>query len=375
MYSSRLVDSCLRRLSSPSIARRSGTSPLFFSCRWKSYVLKFLRGQLPEDLKDLNGALGCLYGTLPDVDEFGQFVIAPEVVERFHQLGYVKLPHPVLDAQQIDKLADEVNELANNVEHHPKTEKLYATSLADLTGGPLFYCQGQWRAAWGMHDLIYLPTITVAASQVLGNSLVRLWYDEVFMKEARRGPSVPWQQNYARWQHTKPVNHVTVMIALDAMNKDRGAPCLVPGSHRWRNGDLLPAVPYDPSKDEAQQLNTIWEIINEEESEVLMDTPPVTVDMKRGEALLIHPLALFATHGNRSLDAVRCCFIHYMGEKTYATQNGPLLPHTTKFQAGALIQGPFYPVVFDPAMAEELSMLPASPAATLESPGEARADP
>ncbi|EAN76751.1 phytanoyl-CoA dioxygenase (PhyH), putative [Trypanosoma equiperdum] len=361
MRSGRKLGCFTNRLRLPFFSPCSQITALTASHRCKSYVLKFLRGQLPEDLKDVNGALGCLYGTLPDVDEFGQFVISPDVVNSFHQFGYVKMPIPVLDHQQIDKLADEVNELANNVEHHPKTERLYATSLADLTGGPLFFCQGQWRAAWGMHDLIYLPTITVAASQILNNSLVRLWYDEVFMKAARTGPCVPWQQNYARWQHTKPVNHVTVMIALDTMNKDRGAPCLVPGSHRWREGGLLPPVSYDPTKDEAHQLNTIWEIINEEEGEMLMDTPPVTVDLRRGEALLIHPLTLFATHGNRSLDAVRCCFIHYMGEKTYAVQNGPLLPHTTKFQADAMIQGPFYPVVFDPAMTEELTMLPTAP--------------
>lgn len=43
--------------------------------RCKSYIHKHLRGQLPRDLKDIPGALGCLYGTLPDVDEFGQFVL------------------------------------------------------------------------------------------------------------------------------------------------------------------------------------------------------------------------------------------------------------------------------------------------------------
>lgn len=323
----------------------------------KSYVLKYLRGQLPQDLKDCSGALGCLYGTLPDVDEYHQFVVPLPTLQEYHQLGYVKLPKPVLDAHQVDTLVDEVNQLANNVEHHPKSENLYATSLADLTGGPLFYCQGQWRCSWGMHDLVYLPRLTVAASQVLGNRLVRLWYDEVFMKEARMGPCVPWQQNYTRWQHTTPVNHVTVMVALDSLNKDRGAPCLIPGSHRWRDGQLLPPVPYDPTQSEAQQLNTIWDITDDDEQEMLADTPPVTVDLRRGEALLLHPLTLFATHGNRSLEAARCCFIHYIGEDTYTTQDGPLLPHTTRFRAGAKVSGPFFPVAFDPAMTDDLPLL------------------
>ncbi|KAG5507867.1 hypothetical protein JIQ42_07158 [Leishmania sp. Namibia] len=332
-------------------------APLTAPRRYKSYVLKYLRGQLPHDLKDCAGALGCLYGTLPDVDEYRQFVVPLQVLQQYHQLGYAKLPRPVLDPPQVDILADEVNQLANNVEHHPKSEHLYATSLADLTGGPLFYCQGQWRCTWGMHDLVYLPTLTVAASQALGNRLVRLWYDEVFMKEARTGPCVPWQQNYVRWQHIAPVNHISIMVALDTLNRDRGAPCLIPGSHRWREGQLLPPVPYDPSQSEAQQLNTIWDITTDDEQEMLADTPPVTVDLRRGEALLIHPKTLFATHGNRSLDAARCCCVHYMGEETYAVQDGPLLPHTTRFRAGARVSGPFFPVVFDPAMTEDLLML------------------
>lgn len=352
----------MRRLAQHSVHCRALEALMASACaeprRSKSYVVKYLRGQMPADLKDVNGVIGCLYGSLPDVDEYGQFVCPPEMIDQYHQLGYMKLPLPILDAQQVDKLSDEVNELANNKEHHPKTEILYATSLADLTGGPLFFCQGQWRACWGMHDLAFLPHLTVAASQILGNSLIRLWYDEVFMKEARKGPCIPWQQNFARWQHTRPINHVTVMIALDSLNKDRGAPCIIPGSHRWREGDLLPAVPYNPLLDEAQQLNTIWDIVDETEREVLMDTPPVTLDLRRGEAVFIHPLTMYATHANRSLDAARCCFIHFMGKNTCAAQTGQLLPHTTKFQAGAEIQGPFFPTVFDPALTEELTMLP-----------------
>jgi hypothetical protein len=105
-------------------------------------------------------------------------------------------------------------------------------------------------------------------------------------------------------------------------------------------------------------MHSIWDVANEEEKEMLMDLPPVTVDLRRGEAIFVHPLTMYATHGNRSLDAARCVFIHLMGRDTFAVQSGALLPHTTKFQSGAMIQGPFYPVVFDPAIAEDLTMLP-----------------
>lgn len=342
------------------LLRRLAHRPLTASVqrRCKSYVLKYLRGQLPQDLKDLSGSIGCLYGPLPDVDEYGQFVLSPEVMAGYRQMGFVKLPRTVLDPNQVDILADEADELANNVEHHPKSENLYSTSLANLTSGPLFYCQGQWRAAWGMHDLVYHPSLAVAACQAMGNSLVRLWYDEVYIKAPRNGPCIPWQQNYARWQHTTPVSHVTLLIALDTLNRDRSAPCLIPGSHRWRGSDnLMPAVPYDPSQSEAQQLNTIWAVSTEEEHEVLMDTPPVTVDMRRGEALLIHPLTVFATHGNRSLNAARTCVVHYISDKTCAAHDGPLLPRSTSFKAGATVQGPYFPVVLDPSLTEDVTLL------------------
>lgn len=58
----------------PLLLLREGSS-LSHPARAKSYVLKFIRGHIPADLKDLAGTLGCLYGNLPDVDEYAQFVL------------------------------------------------------------------------------------------------------------------------------------------------------------------------------------------------------------------------------------------------------------------------------------------------------------
>ncbi|EPY20558.1 Phytanoyl-CoA dioxygenase [Strigomonas culicis] len=350
---------CLKALRGLPLAAASAMQT---ACRRKSYVLKYLRGRLPEDLKDVSGALGCLYGALPDVDEYSAFVLPLHVIEEYHQMGFVKLPRPVLDARQVDVLTDEAEQLANNVEHHPKLEYLYATTLANFTDGPLFNCQGQWRASWGMHDLVYLPYLTVAASQALGNAAVHLWYDEVLIKAARVGPCIPWRQNYALWSNstTPSDKHVSLFVALDHLNKDRGAPCLVPGSHRWRTDaeTLLHINNAEGDTDEARQLNTIWSILREEETEVLMDSPPMTLDLQRGEAVLIHPLTLYATHGNRSLGPARSCAIHFVGDGAQCVRNGPLLPNTTQlFQAGQAVGGPFFPTVFDPAVVEGLPLL------------------
>ena len=328
---------------------------IFVSQRRKSYVLKFVRGHLPNDLKDISGAIGCLYGELPDADEYGAFRMPPKALDLYSQVGYTLMPRPVLSPEQVDLLVDEVGQLADDIEHHPKSDLLYATSNSDINANisPLFFCQGQWRCAWGMHDLVLMPHLCVPSSQLLGNSRLRLWYDEVVLKKARVGPCLPWQQNYARWQHTRPVNHVTVMIALDTLTQDRGAPCLIPGSHRWRDGELLPFPPYNATLDESSHLNSIWDIVNEEERECLMDTPPVTVELQRGQCMFIHPQTVYATHGNRSMDAARCLFIHYMGHPTFTVQPGALLPRSTRFPPGVEIQGPYYPVCFDPSIVED----------------------
>lgn len=328
----------------------------------KSYVMKFVRGHLPPDLKDLQGAVGCLYGALPDADEYGQFRMPKSHLDLYHQLGYVVMPHPVLSPEQVDCLADEVSQLADDKEHHPRTECLYATSLHNLAqdNTQLFHCQGQWRAAWAMHDLAIMPHLCVPSSQMLGNAPVRLWYDEVLMKGPRHGPALPWMQNYARWQHTRPISHVTVMVALDALTKDRGAPCIIPGSHRWRGGETpIQFPPYNASLDEAAHLNSIWDIVTEDERECLMDLPPVTVELQRGQAMFIHPMSIYASHANRSFESSKVAFLHFLAHGTQAVHGGALLPKSTRFAPGSVIQGPYFPIVFDPAMVEPEAAIPA----------------
>ena len=335
--------------------------------RHKSYVVKFVRGHLPSDLKDVAGPIGALYGSLPDADEYSSFRMPAAYLNHYHQVGYVTMPHAALSPQQCDKLADEVMQLANDREHHPKMENLYATSLTNMSleamKFEMFFCQGQWRASWALHDLIYMPRFTVPCSQILGNTVLRLWYDEVVMKNPRKGPCIPWQQNYARWQHTKPMNHVTVAIALDTLTKDRGAPCVIAGSHRWRDGQCIPTSAFDPSKDEIGQINSIWDIVNEDEREMVLDTPPETIELQRGQAMFIHPMTLHCTHGNRTLDYSKMLLLHFMGTPTYAVHAGSLLPKTTRFPAESVIHGPYFPVVFDPSVVED--MPPANPQATL----------
>lgn len=344
-----------RRLAAPAL-RSSVVSTA--ARRQKSYVLKFVRGHLPHDLKDVQGTVGCLYGELPDADEYGAFRMPENYMNLYKQLGYAVMPHPVLAPDQLDVLVDESGQLADDVEHHPKSDLLYATSLNLLQEQKVFYCQGAWRTCWGMHDVVFMPHLAVPASQLLGNVPVRLWYDEVIMKKPVVGPCLPWQQNYQRWQHTTPVNHITVLLALDNLTAETGAPCVTPGSHVWRQGELFPPVAHDDSRDESQTMGTIWDITNEAERECLLDTPPQTVELRRGQAMFIHPQLLYATHANRSRDHCRYLYIHYMGASTFTTQAGPLLPRTTRFPPNALIQGPYFPVAFDPAIVDDEGAVP-----------------
>jgi hypothetical protein len=114
----------------------------------------------------------------------------------------------------------------------------------------------------------------------------------------------------------------------------------------------LPA--YDAMKDEATQLNSIWDVVDDGERECLMDMPPVTVELQRGQCMFIHPMTLYATHGNRSYSSSRSVYIHYMAHGTQTVQAGPLLPKTTRFPPAAVIQGPYFPMVFDPSMVEDM---------------------
>ena len=214
-------------------------------------------------------------------------------VDRFACDGFVGTDVPILTHTQLEQLRDELDALVDETNPPPNVELLHELHYneAEGSGSVLFHCLGHWRISPGFHDILFLDSICVAASQLLQGRSVRFWHDQAFVKPAGHGAVVqvrrPTRRNLPRcrkrcsqapfvravapglfllgphWadgpshgllrfnsrcghrgmEHARLSNlsRRQVHIALDDQTIENGALHFVPGSHKWtRDGGPLP---------------------------------------------------------------------------------------------------------------------------------------
>jgi ectoine hydroxylase-related dioxygenase (phytanoyl-CoA dioxygenase family) len=138
------------------------------------------------------------------------------------------------------------------------------------------------------------------------------------------------------------MQHLTVHLALDSQDPANGAITYIPGSHRWhRDGRPLPIT-----DENFADMDSIKRVLRPEELALFK---PVTLTLKRGEAVLHHPLCVHGSYGNRSPRPRRAAVVNYFRAGTLSDSNEPLLAGTPATPQGHPVEGQFHPVVFDPA--------------------------
>ena len=152
----------------------------------------------------------------------------------------------------------------------------------------LFHALGSWRLRPAFHDVLWNQPFVTQAEQLLGGN-VRFWHDQLFCKPAQHGGVVSWHQDYSYWTRTAPMAHLTCWIALDDATADNGCVHYVPGSHKW---DLLPITGL------AGNMEAIREVLTEDQWETFRN--PVAAELKAGECVFHHPLAVHGSFENRT---------------------------------------------------------------------------
>ncbi len=78
---------------------------------------------------------------------------------------------------------------------------------------------------------------------------------------------------------------------------------------------------------------------------------PVPIELKKGYATFHHPLMVHGSYANRSEKSRRAFVLNVFADGTLSNSDGELLPNTPGIPKGEKMEGPFYPFLFDPAMA------------------------
>jgi ectoine hydroxylase-related dioxygenase (phytanoyl-CoA dioxygenase family) len=260
--------------------------------------------------------------------------LAPAALRTLRRDGFVA-GIPVLDARQLAALRTRLDALVARL---PELEpRLYEVEQGhrERPGEVVCHFLGAWRVDEAFHDLVFAPAVTVPLLGALGVERLRFWHDQVFVKPARHPGVVPWHQDYSYWTRTVPENHVTMNVLLDDATEANGCVWFVPGSHRW---GLLPKAAFDGPMDE---------LVERLPAELRDQFHPVAAPVRAGEATIHLAHTLHGSYANQTDAPRRAVVLNYMGAETRSASDEPLLRGVPPIPAGAVVEGPFFPVVLD----------------------------
>ena len=263
-------------------------------------------------------------------------------VAHYNEHGWVSGVR-ILSQAQVDALLADVDQIAAGHEARGLLYEYHSNQSGD-PNAVLMHALGQWRLTPRFHALAYHPAVTVAASQLLGSTPLRLFHDQLFCKPARVGGGVAWHQDYSYWTRTTPMQHVTVHVALDEQTADNGPLAFVSGSHRWQRADGAPG-PLPIVDENFADAEAILGVLSAEQR---ASFAPTAIRLKPGEASFHHPLTIHGSAPNRSDGPRRATVLNYFSDGTTSATDEPLLPGALA-PRGAPIRGRFFPLVYDPA--------------------------
>lgn len=285
------------------------------------------------DLSLEHRPLGGFFEDISREEARRRFGLTEEQRADYQRDGYVA-GVPILSEAQCDQLCEELAELTDPA--HPGNSLFYEYN-SNESADPntvLFHALGAWRVTPGFHDLLWTPSFTVPASQLLGGP-VRFWHDQLFCKPAQHGGVVAWHQDYSYWDRTKPMNHLTCWIGLDEATEENGCLQYVPGSHTW---PLLPITGL------AGDMDAIQSVLTEEQRAAFK---PVAVPLPRGHAAFHHPLLVHGSYANHSNRPRRAVVINVILDGVASDTDETLLDGVPVVPKGQPLSGQFFPMLWN----------------------------
>lgn len=288
---------------------------------------------MSRDLSKYSHPIGNLFQCDADAERRRSWMLSDEQLAFFHENGFVAGPR-ILNDNQIEVLRSELASLTQPGHLGADLWYEYNSNESRDPGRVLFHALGAWRIAVGFHDILWNAAFTTPASQLLGGS-VRFWHDQLFCKPAKHGGVVAWHQDYSYWTRTQPMAHLTCWIGLDDSTVDNGCVHYVPGSHKW---NLLPITGL------AGDMDAIRNVLNAPQWEQFQK--PVPVELKAGECVFHHPLAIHGSFENRTERPRRAVVINVVLDGVRSESDQPLLDGVPVVPRGSKLDGQFFPLLY-----------------------------
>lgn len=289
---------------------------------------------LSKDLANSHGLISDMFKWPTSAEAWEPYRLSREQIEHFDEYGYVS-GIKLLNDDQAGVLLRELEEI-RNPEHpgHHLFYEFHSNESADANK-VLFHSLGHWRITPGFHDVIWNPAFVMAAHQLLENRPVRFWHDQLFCKPAKHGGVVAWHQDYSYWTRTVAMQHLTCWTALDDADTQNGCLHYIPKSHKW---GLLGAP---------ELAGDMEGLLNYLSAEQKNEFNPMPVVLEKGYGTFHHPLMVHGSYENTSDKSRRAFVLNVFADGTVSNTNGELLVGVPPIPKGNVMEGKFFPLIFE----------------------------
>lgn len=196
-----------------------------------------------------------------------------------------------------------------------------AVSMKDEAfSGDLFL----WKVDNEFCDFVYESPASIIAQQLLGSTVVRHFYDQLFVKPAGCHVPTPWHHDVTFWPvRLDSQNLCSLWITFDPVDRNSSGLEFVKGSHRWPERFKAVTPNYDPYMMDTE-LPTAPDFAKERSEHDV-----IGFDMEPGDVLVFGPVVCHGSAGNASNENDRraLAFRYAGNDVTYAPRHAtmPLL--------------------------------------------------
>ncbi|WP_417517225.1 phytanoyl-CoA dioxygenase family protein [Minwuia sp.] len=201
-----------------------------------------------------------------------------------------------------------------------------------------------WETDPDFRAYCFESPLPAMAAQIMDTSKVTLFYDQLFVKEPGADHPTRWHNDQPYW----PVRGRQVMsfwLALDDVTADSGRMEFVAGSHDWER--WFQPEPFAPGAADYERGENYEDIPDIDADRSAYDL--LAWDMKPGDVIAFHAMAVHAAGGNRRADRRRRGYtVRYCGEDaTYFGGPGPNAGlRNPSLKTGDPIESAQYPLVW-----------------------------
>lgn len=244
--------------------------------------------------------------------------LSSSTIEAYRQQGFVHIPS-VLTAAEVEEFRTQ----ALQVEQHLKEKALRYKN-------PVFtQLVNVWREDETMRKLTLHANLAELA-EVLAGIPLRLWHDQILIKQPRISTPTEFHQDQPYWPHANSTHSLTAWIALVDVPVERG--CMT----------FLPAT-YTRSELAAQDLTDKEDLFRKDPE--LMWSPRVTIPLRAGDCTFHHARTAHMANANVT-DVPRIAHaIIYMDATTTYRRQPHIITDPLQLEEGDLMSGELFPTV------------------------------